>query len=116
MRIKDYFEHQDPTPPPFEIVPWDPLTGETMEHITLWTDSTGKLHYTIEVKLRVKYPQITVQLSGTDGNAFFILGAMQKALKRAKIPPEEIDQFREEAMSGDYDHLLQTCMKWAHVA
>jgi hypothetical protein len=28
----------------------------------------------------------------------------------------EIEIFIEEAKSGDYDHLLQTCMKWFDVA
>jgi len=26
-----------------------------------------------------------------------------------------VDDFRIEAMSGDYNHLLQTCMKWVEV-
>lgn len=29
---------------------------------------------------------------------------------------QEIDQFRKEATSGDYDHLLQTCMRWVDVS
>lgn len=62
-----------------------------------------------------KYGNIDVQLSGEDGNAFFILGKVQKALRGKGIPKEEIDLFLEEAMEGDYDHLLQTCMKWVNV-
>lgn len=63
-----------------------------------------------------KYEEIQVQLSGTDGNAFALMGKVSKALRRAKVPQEEISQFREEATSGDYDHLLRTCMEWVDVS
>lgn len=59
-----------------------------------------------------KYPEIKVQLSGEDGNAFFIIGRVRKAMRRANIANNEIDLFSKEATSGDYDHVLQTCMKW----
>jgi len=64
----------------------------------------------------VKYPNIEVELSGGDGNAFFILGTVRKALKRGGVPSEEIDNFTAEATDGDYDHLLQTCMRWVEVS
>jgi hypothetical protein len=60
----------------------------------------------------VKYPDIEVQLTGEDGNAFFIIGRVSQALRRAGIPSSEIDEFRKICMSGDYDNVLQTCMKW----
>ena len=63
----------------------------------------------------MKYPEITVKLVGNDGNAFAILGAVNKALKAGGAPAEEIDLFMKEAMSGDYDNLLQTCCKWVKV-
>ena len=63
----------------------------------------------------IRYPDITVQLTGNDGNAFFIIGAVSSALRRHGVDKEEIDVFTEEAMSGDYDHLLATCMKWVDV-
>jgi len=64
----------------------------------------------------VKYPDVEVQLSETDGNAFAILGRVQRALRQADVPSDEIDQFRKEATAGDYDHLLQTCMRWVDVS
>ena len=64
----------------------------------------------------IKYPDIEVQLSDVDGNALVIMGAVTKALRRAGVDTEEIDTFRSEAMSGDYDHLLQTCMRWVDVS
>ncbi len=62
-----------------------------------------------------KYPEITVQLTGEDGNAFFIIGAMRRALRENGVPPVEINQFMQEAKSGDYNDLLQTCMRWVNV-
>ncbi len=59
-----------------------------------------------------KYPNITVQLTGRDGNAFVILGLCQRAAKDAGLPPEELDAFYKEATSGNYDHLLQIVMRW----
>ena len=63
----------------------------------------------------IKYPKIKVTLVGEDGNAFFIIGKVKQALRKAKVPEEEVKNFMTEAMSGDYDHLLQTCMKWVNV-
>ena len=63
-----------------------------------------------------KYPEIEVQLSGEDGNAFFIIGRVSKALRRADVPDEEIEEFRDQAMSGDYDNVLRTCMEWVSVS
>lgn len=63
-----------------------------------------------------KYPDVEVQLTGEDGNAFAILGAVTKAMKRAGVEKAERDEFMNEATEGDYDHLLQTCMKWVTVS
>ena len=59
---------------------------------------------------------IEVQLSGEDGNAFAILGRIKKALERHEgCSGPQVQQFMDEATEGDYDHLLQTCMKWVNV-
>ena len=62
-----------------------------------------------------KYPQIRVKLVGEDGNAFAILGKVQKALRKGGVAKVEIDKYLEEATSGDYDHLLTTTMEWVEV-
>ena len=62
-----------------------------------------------------KYPNITVPLVGEDGNAFFIIGRMRQALKAAKVPHDEVEAFTNEAMSGDYSHLIATCVEWVEV-
>lgn len=66
--------------------------------------------------MELKYPNIEVELSGTDGNSFAVLGKVKKALMRNGVPPGEIERFLEDATSGDSDHLLQTCMKWVDVS
>jgi hypothetical protein len=63
-----------------------------------------------------KYPEIAVRLSGEDGNAFAILGAVAKALRRGGAPKSEVDAFVAEATGGDYDHLIQTAMRWVVVS
>jgi hypothetical protein len=47
--------------------------------------------------IKIRHPEVTVQLTGTDGNAFSVLGAVKNAL-------------------ADYDTLLQTCMCWVDVS
>lgn len=64
----------------------------------------------------VKYPDIEVQLTGLDSNALVLVSAVKKALQRNNVPREEIDEFFNEALSGDYDHVLQTCMKTVNVS
>ena len=63
-----------------------------------------------------KFPNVKVQLTGENGNAFVLLGKVKQALRRNGVPEVTINEFREEAMSGDYDHLLRTCMKWVDVS
>ena len=65
--------------------------------------------------MEAKHPEITVQLTGTDGNAFAVIGTVTRALRRAGVSKEERDQFTKEAMSGDYDNVLATCFKWVEV-
>ncbi len=62
-----------------------------------------------------KYPHIKVRLTGTNGNAFAVLGTVKGKLAKGGVSKQEQDQFLSEAMSGDYNHLLQTCMKWVDV-
>lgn len=62
-----------------------------------------------------KYPNITVKLTGEDGNVFSILGIVTRAMKKAKISDGEIKSFTTEAMSGSYDNLLCVCMDWVNV-
>lgn len=55
-----------------------------------------------------------VQLTGTDGNAFAILGRVRRAILNSNHP-ELAAQFIEDATAGDYDHLLMTCFRYVTV-
>jgi len=61
------------------------------------------------------YKHICVNLCGVDGNAFALMGTVTKALRRAGAPREVLEAFKSEAMSGDYDHVIQTIMDWVTV-
>jgi hypothetical protein len=63
----------------------------------------------------VKYPEVKVKLVGQDGNAFAIMGRVMGALKKAGVPKDEIDAYYKESTAGDYNHLLQTAMRWVSV-
>lgn len=62
--------------------------------------------------MKIRYPEIEVNLSDGDGNAFFIISRVRRALRRGEVSLDEIAQFTKEAKSGDYDNVLRTCMKW----
>lgn len=64
----------------------------------------------------IKHPEIEVELIGNDGNAFAIMGNVSRALRRGGVPAEEVKEYQAECMAGDYDHLLQTTMKWVNVS
>ena len=63
-----------------------------------------------------KYPHIIVSLTGNDGNAMSILSQCTRTARNHRLDQQEIDAFFAEATSGDYHHLLQTCMRWFTVA
>ena len=63
----------------------------------------------------IKYPGIEVQLIGEDGNAFFIVGRVIRAMKREGVPMEVLNEFRAEALSGDYNHVLNTVQKYVTI-
>lgn len=62
-----------------------------------------------------KYPDIHVQLTGQDGNAFTMITRVMGDMRAAKVPVEERDAFMAEVTSGDYDHVIQTIMRWVDV-
>lgn len=62
-----------------------------------------------------RFPDVSVRLVGEEGNAFAILGEVEKALRRAGVSSEEVRSFRDDATSSGYDHLLRTVMAWVEV-
>lgn len=62
-----------------------------------------------------KYEAISVQLTGADGNAFAIMAKVSSALRKESIADDEVEKYLAESMSGDYDNLLSTAMRWVNV-
>lgn len=59
------------------------------------------------------FKKVKVKLVGEDGNSFAIMGRVVRALRRAGHGREVIKAYQNEAMSGDYDHLLTTTLEYA---
>lgn len=57
------------------------------------------------------FPQVEVELSDQDGNAFSIIGRTVKAMRRAGVPEKDRQAYVAEATSGDYNHVLQTTIR-----
>ncbi len=66
------------------------------------------------MKQDVPLTNAVVQLTGEDGNAFAILGLVRNAIRQSNHP-ELAEPFLHDATSGDYDHLLQACMRFVTV-
>lgn len=54
--------------------------------------------------------KVILQMVGLNGNAFSIIGAFSKAARAQHWSGNEIKAVTDEAMSGDYNHLLATIM------
>ncbi len=64
----------------------------------------------------IKMPKtdVTVKLIGKNGNAFSIIRQVMSALA-ANGQGELAREYEAEAMSGDYNNLLQTTMEYVNV-
>ncbi len=58
---------------------------------------------------------VDVQLIGDDGNTGTIMAKVSKALKKAGASQAEINNYRAETLSGDYNNVLATAMRWVNV-
>jgi len=63
---------------------------------------------------QVPYTDAVVQLTGKDSNAFSIIGLVRRGISRSNHP-ELGEAFMREATAGNYDQLLQTCMRYVSV-
>ena len=60
--------------------------------------------------IRKKQPQkgkIVIDLTGPQGNAFYLIGVVKQTFRRSGAP-ELGDKIAEEMMKGDYEHLVKT--------
>jgi len=56
-------------------------------------------------------PMYDIEVAPIDGNAYSIMGAVSKAMRRAGASDEVIKKYQDDSRSGDYDHLIQVAMK-----
>ena len=54
--------------------------------------------------------KLGLKLAGKDGNAFALIGYFMSEAKKKGWTEEEIKVVKDDAMSGDYGHLLRTLM------
>lgn len=65
--------------------------------------------------MSVTYPDVTVQLSGQDSNAFMIIGLVSRAIRK-EVSSEAASKFSHDAMdSPSYDDLLRLAMATVNV-
>jgi hypothetical protein len=52
------------------------------------------------------YEEPKYSLVGIDGNAFSVMGYVSQCMRKEHMSREEIENYRKDAMSGDYNNLL----------
>ena len=57
-----------------------------------------------------------VKLIGTDGNAYLIIGACCKALRRAGMRNKAEELMHTALAASSYDNLLQICMDYVEIS
>jgi hypothetical protein len=62
------------------------------------------------------FPEAEVELGYQDGSTPAIVARMRRALRRAGATEEHLALFQREALSGTYDNVIATCMRWADVS
>jgi len=64
----------------------------------------------------VRFPNVKVRLTGTDGNVFAIIGTVSRAMKRAGLR-DEAAEFCDAAFAArSYDEVLRLCMTTVDVS
>lgn len=56
--------------------------------------------------------RLPVDLSEVEGNAFFIIGALRRAARRANWTDAEIEDMTHRLKAGDYDNLVRVAMEY----
>ena len=60
-------------------------------------------------------PTISIDLKGPDGNALVIMGAASKALYNNGATKKVINDYKNDAMNGDYAHLLEVTKRYVNL-
>lgn len=62
-----------------------------------------------------KYPRTAVQLTGESDHPISIVMRTKGELRRDGVDENSIAEYQQEALSGDYDNVIQTTMRWVTV-
>ena len=65
--------------------------------------------------IQVERPPLHLIKEPTNGNAFSIIAKANAAARKAGWTQAQIDAYQQEAMSGDYNHVLRTTMQYFDV-
>lgn len=64
----------------------------------------------------IRFPDVIVQLTGQDGNVFFLAGQVSRSLRNAGATKADVDEFVHEVMTAEnYDAALRVMMRWVTV-
>lgn len=67
--------------------------------------------------MSLTYPQISVELVGTDGNAYALIGTVGRALKDGGVSREQIAEWNRQAFEApSYDDLLRFIIETVEVS
>ena len=59
-----------------------------------------------------KYKKQVIDLTGPDGNAYYLLGTAMNLCKQIGISSERTEEILDELKSSDYEHLIKTFDKY----
>jgi hypothetical protein len=57
------------------------------------------------------FTSVHLNLNGSDGNALVIVGTVLDCLRKAGYSKNELDELRNDMISGDYEHLCNIARK-----
>lgn len=61
--------------------------------------------------IECRYPHIKIDCDTVDGNALGIVSKVSEALKEAGVSEEEVSEYQQDALAGDYDRTLQASLR-----
>lgn len=97
----DYIDECDDTESDNDSEPDDSVEEKALNEWDEYDDEEDWEDYEDEEDYNQKYT-----LVGIDGNAFSVMGYVSKCMRQEGMSREEIENYRKEAMSGDYNNLL----------
>ena len=61
---------------------------------------------------KYKYKKQVIDLTGPEGNAFYLLGTAKRYCGYLDLSSEKTEEILTELKSGDYEHLIKTFDKY----